>query len=277
MTRSKNGAAEVVGDERHALARERAHAAGVIEMVMADDEIPDRLVRHQRARLRDDRERPLVVQRALHDDHVVLHLDHHAVVRAAGHIPHPIGRLLARHPRVGIGRLADGVRTWMSTAASGRTSVTVRSSAGNRRSSAGSSWETSRRRSRDSPRRLPSPACRPGRGRPRRVDALDEVCRVEHRARLEAARDGEGDRAALHGGVARHGCLDDAMRGRPELELTVGKGDRRRYRRVAHHVPGVVAADDEDLSVLAADIGATPPGRIERARAKNSSRSDAIS
>ena len=87
--------ARLVRDHRDAFARERAHAARVVEVVMADDEVLDRLVRHERARFLDDGQRAVVVERALDDDQVVLHLDHHAVMRAAGHVPHPVGGLLA--------------------------------------------------------------------------------------------------------------------------------------------------------------------------------------
>ena len=57
------------------------------------------------------------------------------------------------------------------------------------------------------------------------------------------------------------------MRGRPELELPVGERDRRRHRRVGHHVPGVVAAEDEDLALLAPDVGASTARRLERSDA----------
>ena len=77
---------EVVGDEGDALARERPHPTRVIEMVMAHHQVPDGLAR-QLADLRENRERPLVVEGRLDDDQVVLHLDHHAVMRAARHVP----------------------------------------------------------------------------------------------------------------------------------------------------------------------------------------------
>jgi hypothetical protein len=105
--------------------------------------------------------------------------------------------------------------------------------------------------------------------RHRRVDALDEAGRVEDRGRLEAPRDAEADRAALHRGLPRHRGLDDAVRGRPELELTVGECQRRRHRHLAHHVPGVVAADDGDHLVLTADVRAATSGRLERPRAEH--------
>jgi hypothetical protein len=58
--------------------------------------------------------------------------------------------------------------------------------------------------------------------------------------------------------------LDDAVGGRPELELPVGERDRRRHRRVSHDVPGVFAAEHEDLALLAPDVGASTPRRLER-------------
>ena len=87
-------ATRVLRDDRRAFTREGAHAAGVIEVVMAHDQVLDRLARHQLAGFRDDGQRPIVVQRSLGDDQVVLHLDHDAVVRAAGHVPHALRRLL---------------------------------------------------------------------------------------------------------------------------------------------------------------------------------------
>jgi hypothetical protein len=101
------------------------------------------------------------------------------------------------------------------------------------------------------------------------VDALDQVAGVEGGGGLEAARDPEGDRAALHRALARHRGLDDAVRGRPELELAVRERDRRRRRRLAHHVPRVVSAEDEDELVLAPHVRAAALGRLQRARAED--------
>src|SRR4029077_25513 len=61
------------------------------------------------AGFRDPPGGPLVVQGPLDHQHVVLHLDHDAVVGPTRHVPDPVGRLLADHPRVGHGGLADAV------------------------------------------------------------------------------------------------------------------------------------------------------------------------
>src|SRR5262245_10227174 len=47
-------AAALVGDDRDALTREGADAARVVEVVVADDQVLDRLAGHELARLGDD-------------------------------------------------------------------------------------------------------------------------------------------------------------------------------------------------------------------------------
>jgi hypothetical protein len=103
--------------------------------------------------------------------------------------------------------------------------------------------------------------------RQRRIHSLDQVRSVNRRRRPEAAGHGEGDRASLHRAPAGQRGLDDAVRGRPELELPIGERDRRRHRRVGHDVPGVVAAEHEDLALLAPDVGASTARRLERSDA----------
>ena len=262
--------AGVVGDQCDALARERAHAARVVEVVVADDEVLDRLVRHERARFLDDGQRAVVVQRPLDDDQVVLHLDHHAVMRAAGHVPHAVGGLLALHAHVGIGRLLDVVR---HRDVGGGVGLDLRHRELERGEAAVALADL--RRELHAPEvAIVGVAHRDGHvaedgTRHDPVDALDQVGGVEGRGRLEAARDPEGDRAALQRALARQGGLDDAVRGRPELELTVRERDRRRRRRVAHHVPGVVAADDEHQLVLTPHVRAAALGRFQRPRAND--------
>ena len=92
----------------------------------------DRLARHQAPRFPDHRGRPLVVERGLHHDDVVLISITTLWVAAPRDVPHPVRRGLAAHARVGLGRLPDGVRHLdVPTGAFGRTSVTVKSISGN--------------------------------------------------------------------------------------------------------------------------------------------------
>ena len=191
-------------------------------------------------------------------------------MRAAGHVPHAVGGLLARDAHVGIGRLPDGVR---HRDVGGGVGLDL----GHReleRGEAAVALPDLRRKLHAAEVAIVGVAHRDRHVaedgiRHRRVDALDQVGGVEGGGRLEAARDREGDRAALHRALARQRGLDDAVRGRPELELTVRERDRRRRRRFAHHVPGVVAAEDEDLPVLTANVRAAPLGRLQRPRAKD--------
>ena len=62
-----------VGDDGDALGGEGAQAPGVVEVVVAGNDVADRLARHQPPCLRDHRQGPLVVERPLGDDHVVSH------------------------------------------------------------------------------------------------------------------------------------------------------------------------------------------------------------
>ena len=262
--------AGVVGDQRDALARERAHAARVVEVVMADHEILDRLVRHERARFLDDGQRAVVVQRALDDDQVILHLDHHAVMRAAGQVPHAVGGLLGRDLHVRIPRLPDAVR---HRHVGGGVGLDLRHRELERGESADGLPDL-RRELHAAEVAIVGVAHRDGHVAEdgighRPVDTLDQVGGVESRHRLEAPGDSEGDRAALEGRLAGHRGLDDAVRGRPEQELALRERDRRRRDRFARHVPGVIAAEEGNGLVLAAHVRAAALGRLERPRANH--------
>jgi hypothetical protein len=55
-------------------------------------------------------QRALVVERPLRDDHVVPHLDYHAVMAPARYVPDAVGHLLAGDARVEARRLPRGLR-----------------------------------------------------------------------------------------------------------------------------------------------------------------------
>ena len=97
----------LVRDDGDADRRKGAETAGMIEMVVARDDVADRLRRHQFADGHDHAHGALVVEWRLHDDHVVLHLDSDAVVAAAGEVPDAVGHFLVRHARVGPHGLLD--------------------------------------------------------------------------------------------------------------------------------------------------------------------------
>src|SRR6266511_760770 len=66
----------------------------------------------------------------------------------------------------------------------------------------------------------------------------------------------------------RQGCFYHAMRGDPELQQAVDYGHRGRYGAVSWLVPGMSAAHQQDLALLAHDrLPAATAGRIFSLRA----------
>ena len=79
--------AGLVRDDRQAFGNRRADAARMIEVVVAVDDVRQRLVRLDLSRLGDDGQRSSVVLRRLDQRHVVRELDEHAVMAPAGEPP----------------------------------------------------------------------------------------------------------------------------------------------------------------------------------------------
>ena len=72
---------DLLRNHRQPFRHRRANAARVIEMMMAVDDVGERLVRPQFARLGDDRQRPSLVLRRFDEHQVIAEFNQHAVVR----------------------------------------------------------------------------------------------------------------------------------------------------------------------------------------------------
>ena len=204
--------------------------------------------------LGDDGQRPFVVEWSLDHDQVVLHLDDDAVVSAAGQIPDAVGHHLGGDLAVEPGRRPGGVG---HLDVDGHVGFHVGHREIQRRESAGRLANARRELHAaevpvlgvgDLDRRV----AQDGVGY-HRLDALHQVPVAERGPDGHASGHREDDHAALDGGVVGGRRLDDSMRGGPQLELSLGQGDRSRDRRRTRHVPGVVATQPERLPLLAAD------------------------
>ena len=95
-----------------AVGSKRGEPAGMVKVLMRVDDIFDRLVRDELFRLLDHRDGPCVVLWTFDHDQVIAHFDQHAVMRAAGEIPDPVGHLVGLHLdgglRNAVGRLDVG-------------------------------------------------------------------------------------------------------------------------------------------------------------------------
>src|SRR5256712_5353347 len=204
----------------------------------------------------------IVVERALHEDYVILHLDQQAVMGARGDVPAAVGRHLARHPGVRRGRLTNRVGHGNVHGDVGL-DVADRQVEGRIRADRLPdlrrelhSGEVLVVRIADLDRHVAEHGVR-GHG----DDLLHQVLGIDRRLYLEAPGSGERDRPTLDGRVVRHRGLDDPVWRGPQLELPIDQCDRRRVGRFAHHVPGKVAARDEDLALLTRDGLSTAAAR----------------
>ena len=85
--------------DRGALGHDGGQAARVIEVMVRQDRVADRLVRDHPLRLGDDRQRPRFVLRAALEQHdVILELHRQRVVRAVDAV-HAVRELLGRRAR----------------------------------------------------------------------------------------------------------------------------------------------------------------------------------
>ena len=189
------------------------------------------------------------------------------MVGTSGQVPHAVRGSLAGHARVRIGRLADRVRHLDVDGGVGldlghgeieRGESPMRL-ADLRRKLHAAEVTVLRVRHRD------GHVAPHGMGH-HSFDALDQVRRVEERRCLEAAWQGERDRASLDRALTGERRLHDAVRSRPELELPLGERDRRRRCGLAGHVPGVLSAEQEDLPVFAPNVRGPAARRFERPR-----------
>ena len=240
-----------MGDDRDTLRRDRPEPAGVIEVVMRGDHVPDRLVRDEVFDLGQHGCRALVVQWALDEDHVILHLDQHTVMGAAGDVPDAVGCHLSRDLAVWRRRLFDRIG---HRSVHGEVGLDVSNGEVERRIRADHLPDPRRElharkvlvlRIADLDRYVAEHGVRG-----HRVDLLDQVLGVDGRLHLEAAGGGERDRATLDGAIIGHRGFHDPMGRGPELELPVDQRDGCRSDYVAGRVPGKVAARDEDLALL---------------------------
>src|SRR5262245_58638930 len=86
-----------VHQKRGTLGRVRAQSAGVVDMEMRGREILYRLTRKFVFEGFDYGDRSLVEQRRFHDEEMVLHLDHHAVMAPAANVVNTGSNLLELH------------------------------------------------------------------------------------------------------------------------------------------------------------------------------------
>ena len=78
----EKGALVLVRDRGRTLRLDRYEAAGMIEVVVTVDDVPERFVRDEALDIGDHGQGAVVVERAFRDDHVIHHLDHGAVIGA---------------------------------------------------------------------------------------------------------------------------------------------------------------------------------------------------
>src|SRR5439155_26637748 len=100
---------------------------------------------------------------------------------------------------------------------------------------------------------------------------LDQVLTVDERLDFELARHGKGEhshlfatyRFGLGGGLVRHGRFYDTVWREPELLQALGGGRWGRDGILPSLVPGLGAADQQDLTLLANDgLYTAATGRI---------------
>lgn len=100
------GAVAAVRDHREALRDRRAESGRVVEVVVRDDELRERLAGNGLPGFRDHRQSPRFALGRIDQHQVVAELDERAVVRLAGEEPETLSRGLHRH--VGAGGAAAG-------------------------------------------------------------------------------------------------------------------------------------------------------------------------
>ena len=221
----------------------------MVKVLMRVDDVFDRLVRDELFRLLDHRDGPCVVLRTFDHDQVIAHFDQHAVMRAAGQIPDPVGHLVGLHLdgglRDAVGRLDVGRNIGLGFGdgqIEGRLAAPFLADPGRELHPA----EILVVRvdgfgQRVAEHRIGAP----------QFDFIDEVLVVDRGPGLEQVGDGErNDRGlfavialCLDSGIVLGRRLEDAVRRDPQLVQTIGDSDGRRDGRVlAHLVPGKLSA-----------------------------------
>ena len=84
----------LVRNDRGPLVHRHPNSAQMIPMMMRRYDVPDRLVRNEFLRFREDRGRARNIVRNIDHDNVIFHFDHEAVMCRARQIPHAIAHLL---------------------------------------------------------------------------------------------------------------------------------------------------------------------------------------
>src|SRR5207248_11065034 len=111
----------VVGEDGDALGGKWREPAGMIEVRMRIDDVPDSFVRKQPPGFGEDRQASRFALRAFEHDHVVAELDGHGDVSADDAV-HAVGELFRSHSRWrrrAAGRTASTCRRWTSSTCRG--------------------------------------------------------------------------------------------------------------------------------------------------------------